>query len=56
MEITQTVRTIVVWTLALSAAALVFKYSSQFNSVITNLTGNYAKLLVVGRGDPIPRV
>jgi hypothetical protein len=54
--ISENLRTIIVWTLALSAAALVFKYSSQFNSVVTNLTGNWAKLLVVSRGESIPRV
>jgi hypothetical protein len=54
--ISENLRTIIVWTLALSAAALVFKYAPQFNSVINNLTGNWAKLLVVSRGDPIPRV
>jgi hypothetical protein len=54
--VTDTIRNIIVWTLALSAAYLVLSRSAQFNSVISNLTGNWAKLLVVSRGEAIPRI
>lgn len=56
MQLTETVRTIILWTLTLSAVYLVLTRSKQFNDVISNLTGNWAKLLVVSRGEAIPRI
>lgn len=53
---TETIRNIIMWTLGLSAAYLVLSRSQQFNNVVSNLTGNWAKLLVVSRGEAIPRV
>lgn len=53
---TDTIRNVIVWTLGLSAAYLVLTRSREFNAVVSNLTGNWAKLLVVSRGESIPRI
>jgi len=45
------IRNIVLITLGLSAAYLVLSKNTEFNSIVTNLTGNWAKLLVVSRGE-----
>jgi hypothetical protein len=50
------IRNIVLITLGLSAAYLVLSRSREFNSIVSSLTGNWAKLLVVSRGESIPRV
>lgn len=51
-----TIRNIIIWTLALSAAFLILTNARAFNDIVTNLTGNWAKLLVVSRGQNIPRI
>ncbi len=56
MDVTDVIRNIVYITLGLSAAFLVLSRSKEFNAIVTNITGNWARILVVSRGENIPRI
>jgi hypothetical protein len=56
MNIPDLIRTIILWTLGLSAAYLVLTKSDQFNKIMTSLTRNWAGLLVVSRGERLPNI